>query len=406
MAHTKEKPLLIGIFMPFEPKYSFIYEEIKRIEKDLGEIYSVQIKRADDIYSANRSKPDDIKKLIEDCHIAIFDISQSKENVLYEYGYADCLNKPKITIIGEDFKDKIPFNLLSNEIIKYTFSVSGAQKLTSEIKKCILEIMNDTKYLIDDPVIQGHLKIIRQGVKEISSESLLNSLVKGEFDRLTKRINSLRNEGMFDLRSYKPEDEVIKYYSDYVSQLNNEKCSFLTVTNMHFWKFISNNGRDTTFFEANKRAIEKGTTIKRIFRIPNQIQIAHADNRIDFKDISIQELCSGEKFLQEILKKHYEASQEFGEKFQTKIIFYKEKDHFSDLNGLGNYAIWRKGEQLLIFKPIYGPYGNTDKENRLIETRFYYHKEPLTEDVTMQEEGFNTLWKESIELKFEHFNSN
>lgn len=61
MAHTKEKPLLIGIFMPFEPKYSFIYEEIKRIEKDLGEIYSVQIKRADDIYSANRSKPDDIK---------------------------------------------------------------------------------------------------------------------------------------------------------------------------------------------------------------------------------------------------------------------------------------------------------------------------------------------------------
>ena len=48
---------------------------------------------------------------------------------------------------------------------------------------------------------------------------MLRNLVLGEFKRLSNRIERLK-DGYFDLRNKKPMIEVIKYYTDYVTQLN------------------------------------------------------------------------------------------------------------------------------------------------------------------------------------------
>lgn len=59
-----------------------------------------------------------MKRLIEQCHAVIADLSESKPNVLFEAGYAAARGLPIVYICSTEF-DAVPFNVRNEYIISY-----------------------------------------------------------------------------------------------------------------------------------------------------------------------------------------------------------------------------------------------------------------------------------------------
>jgi hypothetical protein len=74
----------------------------------------------------------DIKRLIEEAHIIVGEITPSNANVFYEIGYADALGKPLILLAQEG--TKLPFNLSGARVVFYQDRIGGETSLMDSLK--------------------------------------------------------------------------------------------------------------------------------------------------------------------------------------------------------------------------------------------------------------------------------
>ncbi len=398
MRKTIKNPLL-GVFLPFHNNFSFIYEAIQKVAETINRSkgMSMIVKKADDDYSPNAYKIVDIKKLIQECDIAIFDITENRPNVMHEFGMADAHEKDCIIICQEG--SEIPENIKNRDRVPYKFSVKGIDALINTLVLLISNIITQKnglerdKKLADDKEIKNYISNIGNGLRHIESESLIANLVKGELQRISKRVSRIREEQTFDLRTMKPNSEVIQYYVDYASQLNSGNCKLYTITHFDFWRFITEKGTNWSYFEANVFSASAGTRIKRIFRIPNL-------NKDGFKK-SDKELFD-EPFIRILLTKHLEAMKE-NSHFETRLLFVAMPDD-TRTDKIGNTALWYKEDEKLYFMPRY-----TDEDNikKLSITDFYYWSETVPNDAHAElfekyENRFHEIWESSIVLSDEH----
>ena len=368
MSHTRKEEIICALFTPYEDKFSFVREAIsntvieinKNIKESDGEspFYEYKDLRVDDIPETRGSKVTQIIKLIEKCDIAIVDITNERANVYWELGYCTAMDKPIIIICqkfkGTEFYDNIAFNIKNREVKLYDLSVKGLIELEKYLFDVLISELELILPLKKSLAVDKDINSVRQeiiiGLKEIDKNSLLKSLVLGEFERLNGRMKRLKN-GFFDLRNRKPLSEIINYYSNYVSQLNEEGATFDTITLKNFWKNITNNYSDFTYFEANKSAAQKGTIIRRIFILQ--------------KD----DLLNSDPFYNSVLLPHFNMTRR-NKRFQAKVYICLDKEEFDTIiDDYPNLAIWtRNNNQHLLFRPRH-------KGDDFERTDFYYYED-------------------------------
>jgi nucleoside 2-deoxyribosyltransferase len=401
---TDEIALTCAFFMPFEQSFSFVRDSLKDViskysyKGDNEEKYNLKVKISDEEYTSDKSKIDHITTVIESCDFAIVDITGSRANVVWELGYCQALGKRVVIIKRDDDKSEIPFNILDREIMKYEFSSAGLEwfkvKVTVQLHELIKRIYEDKQTLLHDPEIKAYINTLREGLSKIDKDSLLRNLAKGEFQRLDRRIKSLQ-EGRMDLRNKKPLKEVIEHYTAYVSQLDQDGCTFDTITFPGFWKDITDEGTNFDYFYANISAVKRGTKIRRIFVV---------DQNDYWED----------KVLMSVLKMHLkiitERKKTEQEKHQHRLevkIFFSE-NLTNTLNEYPNLAIWSKEDQRLLFYPT-----QEKNDSSMKQTDFVYHKkseylelDKNQEEIRKKEELFEILWDkvECIELNDTHLN--
>lgn len=149
--------------------------------------YKVNLIRADleaplDITSLE----DHLKKYIDDCDIAIADISQLNPNVLFEMGYAIGVNKPVIIMVREDVK--IPADFRGRLFLQYK---------TDEMEKILPQILQGyIKGAIDSLMAQQYKTTFL--VKAFANRSLSDFILtlneaKKQIDILTTNLSSFSN---------------------------------------------------------------------------------------------------------------------------------------------------------------------------------------------------------------------
>ncbi|MBV5304123.1 MAG: hypothetical protein JZU70_07995 [Chlorobium sp.] len=266
------------MLMDFDLSMTFVYHHgieiaIKEIADEL--CFEIIIKKVDLFGSTQENKLNDIKDLIENSDLVIADLTNNKPSVLWELGYASHCKKQILSII-QDNQDiqKLPYNIKGLDPIKYELSVSGLdafrKKFKEQNKDLFKKVYNKKIQYSSHPMILDMINTMREGFDKIKNNSLLEALATNELSRLYDRINKLLL-GTFELRNQKPNDEIIKYYCDYIGQLDNENCEFKTITMYNFWKEITKEGTDDKYFGANIRVARKQAKIKRLFIVDSLI---------------------------------------------------------------------------------------------------------------------------------------
>ena len=120
--------------MPFDAKYEAIYNQVI---KPTGEEKSLEVKRADDIFSVNPIISD-IWENINKARVLIADVSGRNPNVFYELGIAHTVGK-EVVIITQN-KDDIPFDLKHRRYFVYSNDTSGLQKLRTNLTNAMSEL--------------------------------------------------------------------------------------------------------------------------------------------------------------------------------------------------------------------------------------------------------------------------
>ncbi len=385
------------VLMPFKPELNLVYQygikpAIKKLDKDYN--IETEIERADDKLSVDRDKVETIANSIKSSELIIIDITGFNPNVLWELGYCTALSKNLILISQNS--SNLPFNITTRDIYTYEFSYEGLEKMQVELPKKIENIVNKIQKTKHSLRYENETEILLSnllhGLELIDINSILTSFAKNELRRLAGRIDDLK-VGVFELRNIKPIKEIIEYYCDYLSQLNNEDCSYDTISFDSFWNKITNDAKDFKYLEENLNAANRGTKVRRIFLLDKS---KYPDQKIPKSDN-----------LNLILEKHFDAMQEFNENsdymnnFQVRLYF--SKAYNSDLTTYKNFALWKKDSELILFEPIY------DDSKDMSSTKFFYcdlkgrtnlnHKKKYDNC----KEGFERLWKISTKLSLINF---
>lgn len=122
---------LLSVMMPFKEMFDDVYTCIQEVGGQL----SLDVKRADDIFS-NQPVIDDVVALIDDASIIVCDLSRKNANVFYEAGIAHTLGR-NVILIANDIND-IPFDLRYIRVIDYDATTrQGQEALKDRLTKTI-----------------------------------------------------------------------------------------------------------------------------------------------------------------------------------------------------------------------------------------------------------------------------
>ena len=265
--------LFCYVFMPFDTSLSFVYDiSIKPLAKKFnsGDFdYKLTIQRADEDVIVTGHNINKIKEAIWRCDIAIIDITNRNPSVMWELGYCEALNKRTI-IIRQD-NDSLPYNINQKHILRYELSTNGLDTLSKNLGQ-ILESISENKIqtIRFDTEIDELFKSLDIEFRKIHENSILKNFARNELKRITDRIERLNQMGLFDLRNWKDMKEVISYYADYIKELDDENCSYKTLSFFEFWKDFDEYNREADYLEANILAANSGTQIERCFVIDKQ----------------------------------------------------------------------------------------------------------------------------------------
>jgi hypothetical protein len=127
---------LCFILMPFDEKYSSVYDNIRHATEEMG----LKAKRADNIFNV---KPiiHDVWEHINKAKFLIANLSGKNPNVFYEVGLSHALNK-KVILITYSMKD-VPFDLRHLRCIVYKDMMDGAGEFKDSLIQTIKELMNE-----------------------------------------------------------------------------------------------------------------------------------------------------------------------------------------------------------------------------------------------------------------------
>ncbi len=122
--------------MPFSPKFSDVYVEIKKVIEDYAGFTCL---RADELDVPGRIT-DDIRTYIRQARFLIADMTGSNANVFYEVGLCDGLNKPVVLLVqkGSD----VPFDVKELRYLEYSTGdfAEFRKNLGRRVKGCLKTI--------------------------------------------------------------------------------------------------------------------------------------------------------------------------------------------------------------------------------------------------------------------------
>lgn len=392
--------------MSFEKDYSFTYEYgIRPTIKILNEgfdLAEIDVLRADEYIAASHKVPDIIKR-IKGCDFCIMDISENRPDIFWELGFCDAFEKKIFFIQREGDTKESPFNLGTREAYRYDNSVDGLIKMIDELsakikKSGTLETIfeerkvqqRELNSLRFDPEVDRLLQNLDISLKTIEVKSIVNNMAKKEIDRMATRVMELK-KGKFDLRNSKPPSEIIDYYSQYVSQLDEVGCTYDTISLIEFWTEITNAPKEheKMYLNANIDAVNAGTHIRRVILI----------DKTKFED------SNSNKYKEEVMKILSEHKKKL-DNLSTAKGYYELKYMLANQDDLENYpnlALWKKREESILFEPLY------DKEGRMQITNFYYSKDGTKDRNLLDKERkikakrnrFESCWTKSKALVIE-----
>lgn len=83
----------------------------------------------------------DIQRTIQDAKVIIAEITAPNQNVYYEVGYADALNKP-IILLAQRGKE-LPFDIRSYRVIFYDDSIGGKPAVEKSLREYLGAILQE-----------------------------------------------------------------------------------------------------------------------------------------------------------------------------------------------------------------------------------------------------------------------
>lgn len=132
--YTKSRDDIIGIMMPFTPKFRPVYEAIQKACAHT----KFPTRRADEVWN-HSAVIHDILELINHSVIVICDLTDRNENVFYELGVAHAWGKTVIPITQNEMD--VPFDLRHHRYLKYLNNGEGLKTLEIELSKRVNHIL-------------------------------------------------------------------------------------------------------------------------------------------------------------------------------------------------------------------------------------------------------------------------
>lgn len=132
----------IFMIMPFREAYNTVYENIiKPVAAELN----LSIKRGDEFASLSGSIINEVWAAINACRMVIVETTEINANVYYELGIAHTLGKPAVLLTQAKDIEELPFDIRHLRFIVYENTISGGDKLKTDLKRSIIWLLNDLK---------------------------------------------------------------------------------------------------------------------------------------------------------------------------------------------------------------------------------------------------------------------
>lgn len=130
----------IFMIMPFRERFDTIYSDVVQ---PVVTGLNLTIKRGDDFTSAQGAIMQDVWAAINAARLVIVETTEVNANVYYELGIAHTLGKPAILLTQRDNIDDVPFDIRHLRFTIYDDSIAGARKLTSNLRRSLIWLLND-----------------------------------------------------------------------------------------------------------------------------------------------------------------------------------------------------------------------------------------------------------------------
>lgn len=130
----------IFMVMPFRERYNAIYQDL--IVPTVSDL-NLTIKRGDEFSSTRGSIMQEVWAALNNCRVVIAETTEINANVYYELGVAHTLGKPAILLTQTTEVEQLPFDIRHLRFIVYSDTPEGLIKLSADLKKSIIWLLND-----------------------------------------------------------------------------------------------------------------------------------------------------------------------------------------------------------------------------------------------------------------------
>lgn len=134
-----DEKLIFGI-LQFDDTRKGMFDDF--IRPKLEESFGLTVIRSGNIFDSNIDIMENIWTYINKARIIICDLSGKNPNVFYELGIANTIGKDVIPICDkqsyhQDYNDKLPFDIVTRNVLFYENTAVGAEKFIKELKNTV-----------------------------------------------------------------------------------------------------------------------------------------------------------------------------------------------------------------------------------------------------------------------------
>ncbi|WP_159537521.1 hypothetical protein [Aeromicrobium sp. 9AM] len=133
--HKLQSHDLVAVMMPFEAKFTPVYETLRQASADAG----MRCQRADDIWK-NEHILDDVLELIWTARVVVADLTDRNANVFYETGIAHTIGRD--VVLTTQNMEHVPFDLRSIRALTYYPNREGLAALKDGLSARLETLIN------------------------------------------------------------------------------------------------------------------------------------------------------------------------------------------------------------------------------------------------------------------------
>jgi len=371
------------VLMPFEEALEPVFTDAIKpaVEQFAAQIPGLEINRADSVYSPR--KMEYIRDQIRGAAIVVIDITGLRPAVMWELGFADACNKEMI-VIGNVNPETLPFNLRNLDYIAYQPGLDGIRGLKHRLIRVMDQRITGAMKLRNSYL--EHPRWVQASKQQVSTlsvipkSSVLSVFVARELNRSQDQMARLFN-GEYLLRNERPMPEIIDCYCQLMGTLDNESCTFDTVTCAEFWRDFTEGGTDNRYSAANAEAAMRGAVIRRIFL---------------FDCHKLRNDSTTRNQLKTILDQHWEVTSPQRARDVLRLF---HNPVVPDLRGTyENFALLQRNTEILLLRPTY----DSGSGGRILDTKFWYtansaddEREDTIKLIGRYRDRFDLLWAKS-----------